>query len=41
MKIIDMPKLQSPFVRVLQPNGDYIVTDKIAEGYDWVLQTIT
>lgn len=31
-----MPKLQSPFVRVLQPNGDYIVTDKIAEGYDWV-----
>ena len=37
MKTIeDMPKLESPFVRVVTPNGDYIVTDKITEGYEWV-----
>ena len=41
MKIIDMPKLQSPFVRVLQPNGDYIVTNKIEEGYEWVFEDET
>jgi len=33
--IKDMPKLESPFVRE-KINGDYIVTDKIAEGYEWV-----
>ena len=31
----DMPKLESPFVRELI-DGQYVVTDKIAEGYDWV-----
>ena len=35
MEIKDMPKLLSPFVRE-EINGNYIVTDKIAEGYEWV-----
>ena len=30
-----MPKIESPFVRELI-NGNYIVTNKIAEGYEWV-----
>ncbi len=37
MKIIDMPKIQSPFVRKVI-NGDYIVTDEITEGYEWVFE---
>ena len=36
IKIRDMPKLESPFVRELKPNGDYVVTDNIAEGMEWV-----
>ena len=32
-----MPKLESPFVRK-EINGQYIVTDEIAEGYDWVFE---
>ena len=32
-----MPKLESPFVRK-EINGNYIVTDEIAEGYDWVFE---
>ena len=36
MKIKYMPKLESPFVRKLMPNGDYVLTDKIAPGYEWV-----
>jgi len=35
MKIGDMPKLESPFVRKMV-NGRYIVTDEISEGYEWV-----
>ena len=35
MKIDDMPKLESPFVRK-EINGNYIVTPEIAEGYEWV-----
>jgi len=35
-KIKDMPKLECPFVRELMPNGDYIVTEKINPGYEWV-----
>lgn len=35
MKIFDMPKLESPFVRK-EVNGEYIVTPEIAEGYEWV-----
>lgn len=35
MKIKDMEKIESPFVRE-EINGDYIVIDKIAEGMEWV-----
>jgi len=34
-KILDMPKLESPFVRK-EINGNYVVTPEIAEGYEWV-----
>jgi len=40
MKIIDMPKLKSPFVRK-EIEGNYIVTDEIEEGYDWVFEDET
>jgi hypothetical protein len=33
----DMPKLESPFIRE-NINGDYVVTPKIAEGYEWVFE---
>jgi hypothetical protein len=36
MKINDMPKLESPFVRVKNSKGDYVVTPQITEGYEWV-----
>ena len=39
-KIKDMPKLESPFVRE-EINGNYIVTPKIAEGYEWVFNDDT
>jgi len=32
----DMPKIQSPFVREVNDKGDYVVTPKITEGYEWV-----
>ena len=35
--IKDMPKLESPFVRETM-NGEYVVTPKIAEGYEWVFE---
>lgn len=35
MKIHDMPKLESPFVRETI-NGKRVVTPKIAEGFEWV-----
>lgn len=38
-QILDMPKLQSPFVRVSKViNGrqEYVVIPEIAEGYEWV-----
>ena len=37
MKIKDMPKIESPFVRVMK-DGRYIVIDKINEGYEWVFK---
>ncbi len=40
MKIHNMPKLQSPFVRK-EIDGKYIVTDKIEEGYKWVFEDIS
>ncbi len=36
-KIQDMPKIECPFVRELI-NGDYIVTNKIEEGFEWVFE---
>ena len=35
IKISNMPKLESPFIRK-EINGEYIVTPEIADGYDWV-----
>lgn len=35
IKVMDMPKLESPFVRDFV-DGDYVVTPQIAEGYEWV-----
>lgn len=37
MKIEDMPKLKSPFVRKTI-DGNYIVTSEIEEGYNWVFE---
>jgi hypothetical protein len=34
----DMPKLESPFVRETNKNGDYVVTREITEGYEWVFE---
>lgn len=36
MKINDMPKLECPFKRVLDKDGDYVVTPEITEGCEWV-----
>ena len=33
--MIDMPKLECPFVRK-KVDGEYVVTNEITEGYDWV-----
>jgi len=37
-EIIDFPKIKSPFVRVMKDNIS-IVTDEIAEGFEWVFTT--
>lgn len=37
MKIRDMPKLHSPFVRKMEKSG-YVDTNEIAEGYEWVFE---
>lgn len=37
VNIQDMPKLHSPFVREVV-DDKYVVTDKIAEGYEWVFE---
>jgi hypothetical protein len=36
--IKDMPKLESPFVRKIDENGDYVVTSEITKGYEWVFE---
>lgn len=38
IKIIDFPKLESPFVRKLNDNNEYLVTPEIREGYSWVFE---
>lgn len=40
-KIKDMPKLESPFVRIMDEKLNYIVIDKIVEGYEWVFNDET
>lgn len=37
IKIQDMPKLECPFVRK-EINGNYVVTDEITPGYEWVFE---
>ena len=37
MKIQDMQKIESPFVRVMK-DGNYVVKDLIATGYEWVFE---
>jgi len=34
----DMPKLESPFEREMNDKGEYLVTSKIREGYEWVFE---
>lgn len=36
MKIRDMPKLESPYVRKINEKGDYVVTPEITPGAEWV-----
>ncbi|MCK5149693.1 hypothetical protein KAJ87_02100 [Candidatus Pacearchaeota archaeon] len=36
-KIKDMPKIESPFVRVMK-DGNYVVKDLIVAGYNWVFE---
>ncbi len=37
IKIKDFPKIESPFVRVMK-NGNYVVKDLVATGYNWVFE---
>ena len=39
--IKDMPKLKSPFVRKVNDKDEYVVTDEIEEGYEWVFEDDT
>ena len=34
----DMPKIESPFIRVNNEKGDYVVTPQVTEGYEWVFE---
>ncbi len=36
--IKDMPKLECCFERIVNAKGDYVVIDKIKEGYEWVFE---
>jgi hypothetical protein len=36
MKIEDMPKIESPFKRVLDSDNNYVVINEINPGYEWV-----
>jgi len=37
VKLVDFEKIECPFVRV-EIDGAYIVTNKVAEGYEWVFE---
>lgn len=41
MKITDMPKIESPFIRVMDEKLNYVLIDKIREGYEWVFEDDT
>ena len=36
--IVDFPKIKSPFKRITNAQGDYVVTTAIEEGYEWVFE---
>ena len=36
LPILDFPKVESPFVREINGKGDYVVTPKVKENYEWV-----
>ena len=36
MDIVDFPKLECPFVRHKRGDGRYLVSDEIAEGFEWI-----
>lgn len=38
IKIRDMEKLESPFVRKLDDKNEYLVTSEITKGYEWVFE---
>jgi len=38
MKIQDIPKFESPFVRKINEKGDYVVTPEVTEGCEWVFE---
>jgi hypothetical protein len=36
MLLPDMPKIESPYVRVLSAKKEYLVTPEVTPGYEWV-----
>lgn len=36
MKVLDFPKLESPFIRETNDKGEYVVTNKVNPNYSWV-----
>ena len=39
MKIQDYPKIKSPFIRELDKDNNYFITDKVEEDMDWVFNS--
>lgn len=37
-KIRDFPKIESPFVRIVDKDKDYVITPKITKGYEWCFE---
>jgi len=37
-QIVDFPKIKSPFKRIHNAQGHYVVTPEIEEGYEWVFE---
>ena len=38
IEIHDMPKLKSPFARKTNEKGEFVITNEIAKGYEWVFE---